>query len=216
MQMAQNIRRYKGIRPIPEQQGFQSIKIDGQFADWKTVSNEFRDTKGDVIHRDHNGYGGLHYKNESGRNDIITSKVSVDKQNISFYAETADKLTTCSGNNWMLLFIDADNNPETGWFGYDFIINKSVKNDNTTTLMRYDKVHAENPWVSVADLRFTYVGNEMEVSVPRKLLGFTATKFTFDFKWCDNASDLKDPISLCTDGDTAPNRRFNYRCIWKK
>jgi hypothetical protein len=216
MQMAQNIRRYKGIRPIPEQQGFQSIKIDGQFADWKTVSNEFRDTKGDVIHRDHNGYGGLHYKNESGRNDIITSKVSVDKQNISFYAETADKLTMCSGNNWMLLFIDADNNPETGWFGYDFIINKSVKNDNTTTLMRYDKVHAENPWVSVTDLRFTYVGNEMEVSVPRKLLGFTATKFTFDFKWCDNASDLKDPISLCTDGDTAPNRRFNYRCIWKK
>jgi hypothetical protein len=27
---------------------------------------------------------------------------------------------------------------------------------------------------------------------------------------------LKDPISLCLAGDSAPNRRFNYRCIWKK
>ena len=216
MQMAQNIRRYKGIRPIPEQHGFQTIKIDGQFTDWKTVTNEFRDTKGDVIHRDHNGYGGLHYKNESGRNDIITSKVAVDKQSISFYAETADKLTTCSGNNWMLLLIDADHNPATGWFGYDFIINKSVKDENNTTLMRYDGSHSENPWVRVADLKFRYDGNNIEINVPRKLIGLTGDKLTFDFKWSDNASELKDPISLCTDGDTAPNRRFNYRFIWGK
>ena len=216
MQMAQNIRRYKGIRPIPVQKGIHSIQIDGQFNDWKTVINEFRDTKGDVLHRDHNGYGGLHYKNESGRNDIITSKVAVDKQNISFYAETAGKLSPCNGNNWMLLLIDTDNNPQTGWFGYDFIINKNVKDEKTTTLMRFDPTHPENPWVKVADLEFRYVGNQLEVSVPRKLIGLNGAKFIFDFKWSDNASDLKDPISLCTDGDTAPNRRFNYRFIWTK
>jgi hypothetical protein len=216
MQMAQNIRRYKGIRPIPEQQGFQSVKIDGQFADWKTVSNEFRDTKGDVIHRDHNGYGGLHYKNESGRNDIITSKVAVDKQNISFFAQTAENLSSSSGNNWMLLLLDADNNHETGWFGYDFVINKSVKDEKVSTLMRFDASHPENPWIKVTDLNFRNSGNELEVSVARKLLGLTGSKFTFDFKWSDNASDLKNPISLCTDGDTAPNRRFNYRFIWEK
>ncbi len=216
MQMAQNIRRYKGIRPIPVQQGLHSVKMDGQFDDWKTVINEFRDTKGDVLHRDHNGYGGLHYKNESGRNDIITSKVAVDKQSVSFYAETAGKLTSCNGNNWMLLLIDADNNPETGWFGYDFIINKNIKDEKTTTLMRFDPAHPENPWIKVADLEFRYAENKLEVSVPRKLLGLTGTKFIFDFKWSDNASDLKTPISLCTDGDTAPNRRFNYRYIWTK
>ena len=216
MQMVQNIRRYKGIRPTPEQKGFQSIKIDGQFADWNKVVNEFRDTKGDTIHRNFNGYGGLNYTNESGRNDIITSKVAVDKQNICFYVETAGKLTPHTGNNWMLLLIDADNNPETGWYGYDFIINKSVNSDNTTTLMRYDAAHPENPWVKVADLKFRYVNNEMEIAVPRKLLGLTGSKFTFDFKWSDNAADLKDPISLCINGDTAPNRRFNYRFIWNK
>ena len=128
---------------------------------------------------------------------------------------TAEKLTPCTGSNWMLLLIDADNNPETGWFGYDFLINKNIKNEKTTTLMHYDRAHPENPWVEVADLKFRYAGNELEVSVPRKILGLTATSFTFDFKWSDNAVGLKDPISLCTDGDTAPNRRFNYRCIWK-
>ncbi len=216
MQMAQNIRRYKGIRPIPIQKGFHSIKIDEQFADWKKIGYEFRDTKGDTFHRNAKGYGGLNYTNESGRNDIITSKVAVDNRNVCFYVETAGKLTPHTDNNWMLLLIDADNNPKTGWYGYDFLINKNVKSEKTTTLMRYDSVHPENPWVEVADLKFGYAGNELEIAVPRKLLGLTGNKFIFDFKWSDNAADLKDPISFCINGDTAPNRRFNYRYIWEK
>ena len=216
MQMAQNIRKYKGIRQIPVQKGFNPVTIDGQFEDWNHGLTEFRDTRGDTFHRNHNGYGGLHYTNDSGRNDIVTCKVSVDKQSLSFYVETAENLTPASDKNWMLLLIDADNNPKTGWFGYDFIINKKVKDETTTTLMRYDATNHENPWIEVADLKFSYVGNQLEVEVPRRLLGVTGSKFTFDFKWSDNASDLDDPISLCTNGDTAPNRRFNYRFIWRQ
>jgi hypothetical protein len=44
--------------------------------------------------------------------------------------------------------------------------------------------------------------------VTRKLLGLKGNAVTFDFHWCDNPADLKDPISLCTNGDSAPNRRF--------
>ena len=39
-------------------------------------------------------------------------------------------LTPHTGNNWMLLLIDADQNPNTGWFGYDYLINKSVVDAN--------------------------------------------------------------------------------------
>ena len=46
MQMAQNIRRYKGVRPIPEVIGLHPIKIDGEFADWAGVEVEYRDTVG--------------------------------------------------------------------------------------------------------------------------------------------------------------------------
>ncbi|MBW8324301.1 MAG: hypothetical protein K0M50_06010 [Prolixibacteraceae bacterium] len=216
MQMAQNIRKYKGVRSIEEQIGFQQVKIDGTFSDWKEIKNEFRDTKGDTFHRDAIGYAGIKLINNSGRNDVITSKISVSKDNVSFYAETSASLTSYTGKNWMLLFIDADKNPNTGWYGYDYLINQNVKSEKTTTLMRYDATNAANPWVEVADLKYRYSGAELELSIPRKLLGLLGDQFTFDFKWSDNAAELNDSISFCTDGDTAPNRRFNYRCIWKK
>ncbi len=216
MQMAQNIRRYKGIRPIPELKGYSKIKTDGNFDDWNSVETEYRDTKGDIVHRDHNGYGGLHYTDNSGRNDLITMKVAVDKKNLFFYAETSNKLSIYSDNNWMLLLIDADKNPDTGWFGYDFIVNKNIKNGNTTTLMKFDPDKSGNHWREIADLNYRFTGNKLELAIPRALLGLSSNSFTFDFKWSDNPGDLNDPVSICTHGDTAPNRRFNYRFIWSK
>ncbi len=216
MQMAQNIRRYKGIRPIPELKGMHKVKIDGDFGDWKTVGTEYRDSRGDVAHRDYKGYGGLHYTNNSGRNDIVTAKVSLDKESVYFYAETDKALTSYQDANWMLLLIDADHDPNTGWFGYDYIINRKIMDGKTTALLAYDPHNAGSPWVEKARLNYRYSGNALELAIPRTLLGLTGNAVTFDFKWSDNPADLKDPISLCTDGDAAPNRRFNYRCIWSE
>lgn len=216
MQMAENIRLYKGVRPVPELKGLAHIKIDGSFADWKAIGLEYRDTKGDIVHRDHNGYGGTHYTDTSGRNDIVTCKVAVDKINIYFYAETDQPLTVSSGRNWMLLLIDADQNPKTGWYGYDYMVNKKVIDRQTTTLMRYDPNAPGDHWVEAARVCYNYKGNQLELAIPRALLNLKGVAFSFDHHWCDNPTDLKDPISLSTSGDSAPNRRFNYRCIWKK
>lgn len=214
MQMAQNIRRYKGVRPIPENKGLSKIKVDGSFDDWKGIETFYRDTKGDVAHRDHAGYGGTQYVNKSGRNDIVGSKIAVDKDILYFYVETAATLTACSDPNWMLLLIDADKNSSTGWFGYDYLINKNVTNEEATELMRYDS--ATQTWVFVAELKYKVNGNKMELAIPMEQLNLSGSSFIFDFKWSDNPADLNDPISLCVNGDTAPNRRFNYRCIWKQ
>lgn len=216
MQMAQNIRRYKGVRPIPELNGYSAITVDGDFTDWNPITVEYRDTAGDTAHRDYNGYGGLHYVNESGRNDILTGKTAVDENNLYFFAETREPLTPHTGKNWMLLLIDADKNPSTGWFGYDYLVNQKIADDKTTSLMRYDANAGDNPWVEVASLPFRYAGKSLELAIPRERLGLTGNGLTFDFHWCDNPADLKDPISLCINGDSAPNRRFNYRCIWKQ
>jgi hypothetical protein len=212
MQMAQNIRRYKGVRPIPEQKGFDKIVIDGNFSDWKKIKNEFRDTKGDTYHRDAIGYAGIRYVNNSGRNDIITCKAGVGKENIYFYAETAAPLTPHTDKNWMLLLIDADNDSKTGWHGYDYLVNQNVKGENMTTLMKYDG----QQWIEGSDLTYYYTGNQMEIEIPRSLLNITHDQLVIDFKWSDNPEELIDPISFCLNGDTAPNRRFNYRLIWKK
>jgi hypothetical protein len=216
MQMAQNIRRYKGVRPMPALKGLHTVTIDGQFDDWTPIDVEFRDTIGDTAHRDYPGYGGLHYTNQSGRNDIVTCKVAVDTENVYFAAETRESLTAHTDPNWMLLLVDTDQNHDTGWFGYDVLINRNVVSDKTTTLMRYDAAKPENPWVVQADVPYRYASKMLELAVPRKLLGATGDSVKFDFHWCDNPADLKDPISLCTDGDSAPNRRFNYRCSWLK
>ncbi|MGO8752114.1 MAG: hypothetical protein ACLQNE_39760 [Thermoguttaceae bacterium] len=216
MQMAQNIRRYKGVRPIPVLNGLHSVTIDGDFTDWANVNVEYRDTIGDTIHRDYPGYGGLHYKNDLGRNDIVTCKVAVDDENVYFYAETNEPLTPHTGKNWMLLLIDADRNHNTGWYGYDYLVNRKIVDGNTTTLMRYDPHAPNNPWVEQAQLRYRYSGKKLELAIPRQLIGLRGDALSFDFHWCDNPADLKDPISLCTAGDSAPNGRFNYRCIWKK
>lgn len=214
MQMAQNIRRYKGARPIPENRGYQKVKIDGAFSEWENVAIEYRDTKGDVYHRDHPGYGGLHYTDNSGRNDIITSKVAVGKKDISFYVETDQALTSYQDPNWMLLLIDADQDPSTGWYGYDYMVNGRVTDDNQTTLQEYDV--EKQDWVQKSSIKYSYSENQLELTIPRTQMGLEGEELTFDFKWSDNPAGLNDPISLCTGGDTAPNRRFNYRCIWKK
>ncbi|MBO4550028.1 MAG: hypothetical protein J5733_04800 [Bacteroidaceae bacterium] len=187
MQMVQNIRRYKGVAPMPVHRGYQHIVLDGSLEEWQPDS-AFLDTRGDIIHRDHDGYGDLHYIDQSGRNDIVRCLVSVDKQNIYFAAETASPLTSISDPNWMLLLIDTD---EDG--SYDFLIKP-------------------------AEGRFPYaVGSQsVEVAVPRKLLHKEGKHISLRFKWTDNACDPSDIISVSTTGDTAPNRRFAYRFVWKR
>lgn len=207
MQMVQNIRRYKGVRPIPENRGVVEIKVDGNMADWSAVEVVYRDTKGDTAHRDHNGYGDLHYSDKSGRNDIVECKVACDGDNLYFYAETADKLTSDADLNWMMLFIDADQNAQTGWCGYDYMVSKKM-------LCKYDE--ASHAWVKVSDIELALSDKALELRVERENMNMKGSKMTFDFKWADNPQNLDDVISLCTHGDTAPNRRFNFRYIWKK
>ena len=212
MQMAQNIRRYKGVRPVPVNRHIHRMAVDGIFNDWDQVEVVYRDTRGDVFHRDAKGYGGLHYKDSTGRNDIVASKVAVGKSDIFFYVETADALTPYSDPDWMLLLIDSDGDSSTGWYGYDILINRDIVSDGKGNVLKF----ADGKWIKAGEYRFAVEGNKLELAVPKSLLGVSGKSITFDFKWADNTGDLVDPISLCLHGDTAPNRRFNYRFVWNK
>lgn len=224
MQMVQNIRRYKGVRPIPENKGYRRIRIDGLFADWQGTDGwvDYRDTRGDVAHRDFPGYAHQHYADTTGRNDIVLARVAVDRRNVYFYVEVADTLTPHTDAQWMQLLIDADGDDTTGWEGFDFVANYRALDASHTTLQR----HTPQGWQHVATLRYAYRGRCLEIAIPRKFLAEsqksnTSAQFrkshslTFDFKWVDNAS-LIDANTLSTQGDTAPNRRFRYRFVLKQ
>ena len=48
-----------------------------------------------------------------------------DPKQVYFHATTAKPLTPATDSGWMWLLIDADQNPKTGWHGYDLLINRT-------------------------------------------------------------------------------------------
>jgi hypothetical protein len=208
-QMVENIRRYKGARPILPVDS-RPIQIDGRFDDWAAVEPEYRDTIGDPVRRDHPGWGKtLHYVNKTGRNDIVDAKVSVDERNVSFYVRTQDRLTNPADPNWMLLFIDADQNPKTGWLGYDLVVNRKVGDASKTIIER--NIGGRYAWGSAVEVPFRVADNAMELAIPRSLLGNTPLPAAIDFKWADNIQQTGDGSDFTVNGDAAPNDRYNYR-----
>ena len=208
-QLAANVRRYKGARPLPPVQR-QSIQIDGSFDDWKDVQPEFRDAIGDEVRRNHKGSGDAGpYVNDTGRNDIIAAKASYDAQNIYFYVRTHGPLTAPTDPNWMLLFIDADQNSTNGWLGYDFVVNHTAAQARTATLEKQQGRGYQ--WDSPTKIEYRAAGNELELAIPRAALGLTRSPATLDFKWADNIQQTGDWSDFTLNGDAAPNDRFNFR-----
>ncbi|HPU32801.1 MAG TPA: hypothetical protein PK184_08900 [Phycisphaerae bacterium] len=209
-QMINNIRRFKGVRPASEAGPARTIRIDGDFADWRDVRPEFRDDPGDTVHRDHPGYDKAgHYTNKTGRNDFVLLKVAYDRDWIYFYARTARPITPSSDRHWMMLFIDADANPKTGWEGYDFLVNRIVKDDRNTTLEATK--HGWN-WQAQAEVPYRVSGNELELAIPRNVLApaGSAERPRLNFKWADNMQTEGDIMEFTVNGDAAPNSRFCY------
>ena len=207
-QLVSNIRKYKGVRPLPSGGPAQPIIIDGDFTDWGIVSTTYYDTLGDTGHRDWPGWGALHYTNTTGRNDIIACKIAHDAYQIYFYVETREAITPYSDPYWMQLYIDSDGDNNTGWEGYDYYINRYV----TTSTTSLGHSTGGWDWITEAKLSYKISGNKMEIAVPRILIGQqNKRKIAFDFHWADNIRQEDDINEFSLNGDSAPNRRFNYR-----
>lgn len=206
-QLAAWVRRFKGVREMPRAKGPSSIAIDGRFDDWADVTPEYRDTIGDVTHRNHPGYGTLVYHNETGRNDFVIAKAAYDQDNLCFFIQTRNPITPYTDPHWMILLIDMDQYAGTGCLGYDYVVNLEVPSNTDTTV----KAWKNNAWVNIGTAAYRVSGNGMELAVSRALIGATQEHPVFDFKWADNVQDLSDVADFGVNGDSAPNRRWNYR-----
>jgi arylsulfatase A-like enzyme len=212
-QLASYIRRYKGARTLPPLSGG-PVTVDGRFDDWTSVGPEFRDTQGDPVQRDHPGWEGQpRFVNRTGRNDIVAAKVAANDTHVFFYVRTREPLTPATDPHWMHLFINADQNSDTGWLGYDYIVNRSGVRPNRTTLER--NLGGRYQWGDPVDLDYRLTGNELELAIPRAALGLGQGSFTLDFKWADNCYQNGDWTDFTLNGDAAPNDRFNYRAMYQ-
>jgi hypothetical protein len=211
-QLVANVRRYKGVEPLPRASAARSIQIDGSMKQWADVAPEFADDAGDTLPRDFDGAGGLHYRDKSGRNDLVTLKVARDSAHVAFYARTRQPLTPPSDPNWMWLLIDIDADPATGWEGYDFIVNRKIGDDGTTWLEKHDGGWR---WKPVARVPYRIAGNELHLVIPRESLGIPRDRavFSVDFKWADNVGSPGDVMNFYIRGDAAPEGRYRYRYV---
>jgi hypothetical protein len=206
-QLAAWVRRFKGVRPRPTSPGPSAITIDGVFNDWRTVSPEYRDTIGDTKARHHRGYGKLVYTNSTGRNDFVICKAAYDTEHLYFYARTRAPITPFTDPMWMLLLLDVDQNAATGWLGYDYCVNHSVNDETSSLIKRWQN----NTWRPIGTVAYRVKDTQLELSVARQLVNATESSPAFDFHWADNIQSFTTVAELGVNGDSAPNRRWNYR-----
>ncbi len=226
-QLINNVRRYKGVRPIPTPSAKATVDITADNAQWSTVEPYYASYIGNTNDRDAVGYAQIRYTEYSGRNDIIGSRVARNDEFIYFYVECNEAITPYTDPLWMNLYIDSDQENQ-GWNTFDFILNKTAPTADKATLERFtgDGYNTEK----VGEVEYTVSGKYMQVKVPKSLLGLSGDDYTINFTWTDNVHDADDKakpgetdyvytrytgdiMDFYTSGDVAPGGRFKFSYI---
>jgi len=206
-QLAANIRRYKGVGRIEPPSSEQTVVVDGAVKEWEKVKPQYKATRGNTIHRNHPGWRGIQFTNTTGRNDFVSTRVARDQVNLYFMIETAESISATSDPGWMWLFIDTDRDRDTGWEGYDYLLNRTSPTSTTITVERNN---GSWEWVKCGEASYKLSGKYMEIMIPREALSLRGKKLNFEFKWADNIQEAGDIMDFYLSGDVAPAGRFNY------
>ncbi len=214
MQLIQNIRRVKGTAPVLVQDMRKPINVTGEFDQWADIAVTYTDPMGDTADRNGRGYGEEGYTtyiNTSGRNDIVATKVVSDTGNLHFYIETAGPITQYdAASSWMQIYINADRDVATGWYGYDYIVNYKATGDFETTIAKYTGVNGAYGFAEAGTVAYRVKGNQMMLTVPQALLGIQEQAIDLEFKVADSRTVYDEMEDFYCDGDVAPLGRLNY------
>ena len=218
-QLVDNIRKYKGVgRPdiaTAETNANKTVDIHSGEDQWADVTLSFNHYIGSTQNRDVDGAKGMHYVNRTMRNDIVTSKVAYDADNIYFMVETAEKMTDPSDSAWMRLLIDTDpTGVSDNWEGFEYIVNR-VSPEGTGAVVE----RSTGGWnfEKAGNADFAVSGNRLQIALPRNFLGMSGgNALFFNFKWADNTredgldNDSGDILDFYKFGDVAPGGRFMF------
>ncbi|HZG58871.1 hypothetical protein [Paenibacillus sp.] len=209
LQMVDAIRRFKGLPPPTAAGPGRTIPMEQDFRGWDDVVPEYRDFAGDTMPRRHRGYGNLLYTDDTGRNDFVSMKATHDEAHIYFYARTREAITPHTGRHWMMLLIDTGGSSDEGWHGYDYIVNRTIKDASRSVLEHSVRGWQ---WEPVCDIRYVVRGNELQLAVPRAALGLdrSGTPLRFEFKWVDYMQNEGDFMDFYRHGDVAPEGRLKF------
>ena len=201
------VRRFKGLDApaVATEKISDGLKIS--WADWEKVSPEYVEPLGDTAPRFFKGYDACGiYENKTGRNEFSKIKLALSDDKLFAYAQTAKDITPREPKNWMTLFVKVRANPDKGWNGYQFAINRENADANTAFGEKYEN----GKWEKIGKAQMKCEGKNLVLSVDRKTLGIeNDADAKLEFKWADNiASD--DIMDFYVNGDSAPRGRLNY------
>lgn len=214
-QLVANIRRYKGLKE--EDSSFDSKMTIDIYSDnlsaWDNAVT-FEHYTGSTRDRSTVGYKKCFYENQTMRNDIVTSKVAYDNDNLYFYVSTVEELSPDTDPGWMRLFIDTDySGMSDNWEGFEYVINRVNPSNGTCTLEKSLGVDEQGVWQWEAvegTVNYSVKGNVLQMSVPRSMIGQNAKVMDFGFKWSDNMQTDGDIMDFYSYGDVAPGGRFCF------
>ena len=203
LQFVSYCRKYKGVHSIMASQEGTTITLDGNMSQWGPIGPEFRDEPGDVAYTSSTAMAAECLSRSS--NDIKMSKATSDATYVYFYTSTVDNISSPSGT-WMQLFLNTDTDYTTGWCGYDYM----TRLEGGTYCLFRNTGNGSYSWTSLGEVQHFVSGNQMYVAIPKSLIN-VGERVVIDFKWADNVPANPDILDFISNGDSAPNGRFNYR-----
>ena len=214
MQLISNIQTLKGSAPVIIQDARNKIDLDGSFDQWQKVIVSYTDPEGDTRERSSRSFGGKVLRDRTGNNDIVEAKVTNDTENLYFYVRCAENISEYNTeNSWMQLFVNTNNAPADGWYGYDFLINARPTSAGKTTVAACSSNGGVLENAEIGEVSYRTEGNEMMIAVPLSMLGIENYKEIYlEFKWAD--ADQNTKYTTMEDfylyGDVAPLGRLNW------
>lgn len=214
-QMVRYIRLFKGMDAVPVADGggaeISMRDAAADAAEWERVSPDYTDTIGDTAFRNQISFQSEYrYQNSSGRNDLDTAKVTQDSEFLYFHITTVNEIVAENDEVWMNLYLDIDNDPSTGWEGYDLILNRS-RDSETVSVERF----VDNGWKfeTIGSAEYLLGTNSLTTKAAKEVIRKAAPNADFKrfaFKWADASVSDGDVMRFMDLGDTAPNDRFQF------
>ncbi len=213
-QLAENIRRFKGVEDRTPVSPKKTIDIHGRISQWNDVEGMMTYV-GSTIERSRKngstGYGGKVYKSNTARNDIALVKTAYSDKYIYFYAECSNDITPSSDEGWMRLFIDTGLGGDS-WEGFEYVINRTSPEGNKATV---ERSKGGWNWENCGTCEINVNRNIIQIRVERSVLGMSqgGVPASFGYKWTDNnliGDNEGNIMNLYTDGEAAPGGRFCF------
>ena len=208
LQFSRNIKKYAFTEAKHYKYDNHTIDINN-FApeQWEGIK-AYRDFEGDAMERDfYRADKTEKYYDSSNRNDIVSTYITHDNDNLYVRVETKDNLTSPSSSDeaWMNLMISLGDN-DSSFASFSYIINRS-RNGSKASI---EKLHKNFAPTEVGQCDVSFQDNVIQYAIPLSLIERDEKNFEVGLKVCDNIQEQSDIQDYYVSGDSAPIGRLAY------